>query len=137
MQGLQSASHATLSCRGRESVMVPDKESLRREFTSASLGQTAYRTWAQQARRERRFNIARLFEALGASKQARAEQAFRQLGEAGSTAGNVERALAGLEPEALATGPITGTNPLARDMLLRAQRAISEKRDLRADEIGD
>src|SRR5438067_3315724 len=66
-------------------VMTIDEEELRRIFTSASLGQTAYRTWAQQARRERRFNIARLLDALGASKQARAEHAFRQLGEAGLT----------------------------------------------------
>jgi rubrerythrin len=117
--------------------MTSDQAELRRVFTSASLGHTAYRSWAQQARHERRFNIARLFEALGAAKLARAEQAFRALDEAGETAGNVERALAGLEPEATATGPITGTNPLARDMLLRAQRAIGENRDLRADELGD
>jgi rubrerythrin len=117
--------------------MTSDQAELRRVFTSASLGHTAYRSWAQQARHERRFNIARLFEALGAAKLARAEQAFRALDEAGETAGNVERALAGLEPEATATGPITGTNPLARDMLLRAQRAIGENRDMRADELGD
>jgi rubrerythrin len=117
--------------------MTTDQAELRRVFTSASLGHTAYRTWAQQARHDRRINIARLFEALGASKLARAEHAFRQLGETGLTAGNVERALAGLEPEAIATGPITGTNPLARDMLQRAQLALSENRDLRADEIGD
>ncbi|HJZ48066.1 MAG TPA: DinB family protein [Roseiflexaceae bacterium] len=117
--------------------MTSDQAELRRVFTSASLGHTAYRSWAQQARHDRRFNIARLFEALGASKLARAEHAFRQLDETGLTAGNVDRALAGLEPEAIATGPITGTNPLARDMLLRAQRAIAENRDLRADEIGD
>lgn len=117
--------------------MAIDTEELRCIFTSASLGQTAYRTWAQRARRERRFNIARLFEALGASKQARAEHAFRQLGEVGTTASNVERALAGLEPVAIATGPVTGTTPVARDLLRRAQIAISENRDLRADEIGD
>jgi rubrerythrin len=117
--------------------MTIDDEALRRIFTSASLGQTAYRTWALQARHERRFNIARLFEALGAAKQARAEDAFRQLGEAGSTARNVERALAGLEPEAIATGPVTATTPLARDLLTRAQNATNENRDLRADEIGD
>jgi rubrerythrin len=117
--------------------MTTDDESLRRVFTSASLGQTAYRTWAQQARRERRFNVARLFEALSASKQARAEQAFRNLGEAGSTVKNVERALAGLEPEAIATGAVTGTTELARDLLSRALNAASENRDLRADEIGD
>jgi rubrerythrin len=117
--------------------MTTDQAELRRVFTSASLGHTAYRTWARQARHDRRINIARLFEALGASKLARAEHAFRQLGETGSTAGNVDRALAGLEPEAIGTGPITGTNPLARDLLLRAQRAMSENRDLRADEIGD
>jgi rubrerythrin len=106
-------------------------------YTSASLGHTAYRAWAQQARHERRFNIARLFDALAAAKLARAEHVFRKLGEDGSTEGNVDRALAGLEPEAIATGPITGTNPLARDMLQRAQRALRESRDLRADEIGD
>src|SRR5581483_600881 len=110
---------------------------LRRIFTSASLGHTAYRAWAQQARHERRFNIARLFDALSAAKLARAEDVFRRLGEDGSTAKNVDRALAGLEPEAIATGPVTGTNPLARDMLQRAQRALRENRDLRADEIGD
>jgi rubrerythrin len=117
--------------------MTSDQADPRRVFTSASLGHTAYRSWAQQARHDRRFNIARLFEALGASKLARAEHAFRELDETGATAGNVDRALAGLEPEAIATGPITGTNPLARDMLLRAQRAISENRDLRADELAD
>src|SRR5215212_1792580 len=122
---------------GDQTTMTSDQAELRRVFTSASLGHTAYRAWAQVARHERRFNIARLFEALAASKLARAEHAFRSLGEDGSTAGNVERALAGLEPEAIATGPITGTNPLARDMLQRAQRAVKENRDLRADEIGD
>jgi rubrerythrin len=117
--------------------MTTDQAELRRVFTSGSLGHTAYRTWAQQARHDRRLNVARLFEALGAAKLARAEHAFRQLDETGSTAGNLERALAGLEPEAIATGAVTGTNPLARDLLLRAQRALSENRDLRADEIGD
>ncbi|MFL5806059.1 MAG: DinB family protein [Roseiflexaceae bacterium] len=117
--------------------MTTDEEELRRIFTSASLGQTAYRTWAQQARHERRFNIARLFEALSAAKQSRAEHAFRNLGEVGSTDRNVERALAGLEPEAIATGPVTATTPLARDLLTRALSALQENRDLRADEIGD
>ena len=51
--------------------MTSDQADLRRVFTSASLGHTAYRTWAQQARHDRRFNIARLFEALGAAKLAR------------------------------------------------------------------
>jgi rubrerythrin len=117
--------------------MTSDQAELRRIFTSASLGHTAYRAWAQQARHERRFNIARLFDALSAAKLARAEHVFRKLGEDGPTAKNVDRALAGLEPEAIATGPVTGTNPLARDMLQRAQRAVKENRDLRADEIGD
>jgi rubrerythrin len=117
--------------------MTSDQAELRRVFTSASLGHTAYRAWAQQARHERRFNIARLFDALSAAKLARAEDVFRKLGEDGSTAKNVDRALAGLEPEAIATGPVTGTTPLARDMLRRAQRALKENRDLRADEIGD
>jgi rubrerythrin len=117
--------------------MTTDDEQLRREFTSASLGQTAYRTWALQARRERRFNVARLFEALSAAKQARAEHAFRRLGEVGLTVRNVERALAGLEPEAIAIGAVTGTTQLARDLLSRALNAASENRDLRADEIGD
>lgn len=117
--------------------MMNDEGELRRIFTSASLGQTAYRTWAQQARRERRFNIARLLEALYAAKQARAERAFRELGEVGATARNVERALIGLEPASIATGPITGRTSLAREMLMRAQNAINENRDLRADELVD
>jgi rubrerythrin len=117
--------------------MTVDRAELRRIFTSASLGHTAYRAWSQQARHERRFNIARLFDALSAAKLARAENAFRQLGEAESAARSVERALAGLEPEAIATGPITGTNPLARDLLQRALHAIRESRDLRADELSD
>ncbi len=117
--------------------MTIDEGELRRIFTSASLGQTAYRTWAHQARRERRFNIARLLEALYTAKQAKAERAFRDLGEVGMTARNVDRALSGLEPAAIATGPVTGTTSLARELLMRAQNAISENRDLRADELGD
>jgi rubrerythrin len=117
--------------------MTSDTEELRRLFTSYSLGQTAYHTWALQARRERRFNIARLFEALSAAKQSRAEQAFRNLNEVGSTPSNVERALAGLEPEAIATGPVTATTQLSRVLLTRALTALGENRDLRADEIGD
>jgi rubrerythrin len=117
--------------------MRVDESEERRIFTSASLGHTAYRTWSQRARYERRFNIARLFDALAAAKLARAEKAFRQLGEASSTARSVEQALAGLEPEAIATGPVTGTSPTGRDMLQRALRAVRENRDLRADELGD
>jgi rubrerythrin len=112
-------------------------EELRRNFVHGSLGLIAYRAWATQARRERRFNVARLFEALAAARTARAEHAFRDLGEVGATALNVDRALAGLEPEAVETGRVTGTTTLSRDLLTRAQRAISEGRDLRADEIGD
>lgn len=117
--------------------MITDAAELQRVFTSASLGLTAYRSWAQQARHERRINIARLFDALSAAKLARAEASFRQMGETGTSARNVERALGGLEPEAIATGPVTGTNPIARNLLMRAQHALAEQRDLRADEIGD
>lgn len=117
--------------------MTTSAAELQRISTSASLGLTAYRSWAQQARRERRINIARLFDALSAAKMARAESAFRQLGETGTTSRNVERALSGLEPEALATGPVTGTSPLARELLDRARVALAENRDLRANEIGD
>jgi rubrerythrin len=117
--------------------MTINEADLQRIVTSSSLSYTAYRTWAQQARRERRFNVARLFEALSAVKIVRADQSFRNLGEVGTTTRNVDRALSGLEPEAIATGPITGTNPLARDMLQRAQNALKQNRDLRVDEIGD
>ncbi|HEU4324946.1 MAG TPA: DinB family protein [Roseiflexaceae bacterium] len=117
--------------------MTADAEELRRIFTSASLGQTAYRIWANRARRERRFNIARILDALAASKAVRAECAFIDLGEVGTAVWNVQRALQGLEPEAIATGPVTGTHPLARDLLQRAIQALSENRDLRAEELGD
>lgn len=117
--------------------MTMDEAALKRIFTSASLGQTAYRSWAQQARRERRFNIARLFDALSTVKMVRAEDSFRKLGEMGMTNRNVDRALGGLEPESIATGPVTATSPLVRDLLMRAQHALNENRDLRANEIGD
>ena len=117
--------------------MTADAEELRRIFTSASLGQTAYRIWANRARRERRFNIARILDALSTSKAVRAEKAFVELGEVGTTARNAERALVGLEPEAIATGPVTGTHRLARDLLQRAIGALAENRDLRAEELGD
>jgi rubrerythrin len=117
--------------------MTTDPAELQRIVTSTSLGLTAYRSWAQQARRERRFNIARLFDALSAVKMVRAEVAFRQLGEMGTTGRNVDRALSGLEPEAIGTGPVTGTSPIARSLLSRAKQALEQDRDLRADEIGD
>jgi rubrerythrin len=112
-------------------------EELRLQFVRGSLGLVAYRAWAVQARRERRFNVARLFEALAAARTARAEHAFRGLGEVGQTQQNVERALAGLEPDAFETGRITGRTPQSRELLSRAQKAIAEGRDLRADELGD
>jgi rubrerythrin len=117
--------------------MTTNVEELRRNFVRSSLGQIAYRSWAVQARHERRFNVARLFEALAAARTARAEHAFRDLGEVGTTALNVDRALEGLEPEAVEAGRITGTTPISREMLGRAQRAIAEGRDVRADELGD
>lgn len=117
--------------------MSDDIAQLRCIFTSASLGQAAYRAWADRARHERRFNIARLLEALAASKQAKADYAFAQLGEIADTASNIDRALRGLEPESIATGPVTGTTSITRKTLMRAQRALAEDRDLRADELGD
>jgi rubrerythrin len=117
--------------------MITNVEELRCNFIRGSMGQIAYHSWAAQARRERRFNVARLFEALAAARMARAEHAFRNLGEVGLTVQNVDRALAGLEPEAVETGRVTGTMPFSRELLTRAQLAISEGRDLRADELGD
>lgn len=117
--------------------MTTNVEELRCNFMRGSMGQIAYRAWAAQARRERRFNVARLFEALAAARMARAEHALRDLGEVGPTSQNVDRALAGLEPEAAEAGPITGTTPISRELLSRAQLAISEGRDLRAEELGN
>jgi rubrerythrin len=115
---------------------VEESES-RRLLCSASLGYTAYHVWAAQARRERRYNIARLLEASSYVKRIRAERAFRALGEVGKTAANIERALAGLEPETVATGPVTGTSALSRELMGRAARALAEGRDLTAAELGD
>jgi rubrerythrin len=109
----------------------------KRLLCSMSLGYTAYHVWALQARRERRYNIARIFEASSNVKRVRAELAFQSMGEVGSTGENASRALDGLEPHTVATGPITGTSPLSRDLLSRASRALAEGRDLNAEEIGD
>lgn len=117
--------------------MTTDESELRRVLCSASLGYTAYHSWAVQARRERRYNIARLLEASSNVKRVRAERAFRDLGEIGSTAANIARALAGLEPEAVATGPVTGTSAISRELMGRAARALAENRDLTANELGD
>lgn len=112
-------------------------DELQRNFIRGSLAQTAYHAWAAQARRERRFNIARLFEAMAAARTARAERAFRQMNEVGTTTQNVLRALNSLEPEATVTGPITGTSALTRELVTRALNALHEVRDLRANELGD
>jgi rubrerythrin len=117
--------------------MTPDETEHRRLLCSTSLGYTAYHVWASQARRERRYNIARLLEASSSVKRIRAERAFRALGEVGRTPENIERALAGLEPETIATGPVTGTTTLSRDLMSRAARALAEGRDLTAAELGD
>lgn len=116
---------------------MSDQYELRRLLCSTSLGYTAYHVWAQQARKERRYNIARLLEASSNVKRVRAEQALRALGEVGNTASNIERALAGLEPETVATGPVTGTSQISRELMGRAAQALAENRDLRADELGD
>lgn len=117
--------------------MSLDEHEYRRLLCSMSLGYTAYHVWATQARRERRYNIARLLEASSNVKRIRAERAFRALGEVGKTAANIERALAGLEPESVATGPVTGTGTLSRELMSRAANALGEARDLTADELGD
>ena len=117
--------------------MTLTSDELQRNFVRGSLAQTAYHAWAAQAKRERRFNIARLFEAMAAARTARAEYAFRQMNEVGSTLQNVLRALNSLEPEALVTGPITGTSPLTRELITRALNALNDGRDLRANELGD
>ena len=44
--------------------MTVDEHEYRRLLCSMSLGYTAYHVWAVQARRERRYNIARLLEVL-------------------------------------------------------------------------
>jgi rubrerythrin len=117
--------------------MTTEEFENRRLLCSMSLGYTAYHVWAIQARRERRYNIARLFEASSNVKRVRAERAFQGLGEVGSSAENINRALEGLEPNTIATGPVTGTSVLSRDLMSRAAHALAEGRDLNAEEIGD
>lgn len=117
--------------------MTLDEHEQRRLLCSMSLGYTAYHVWALQARRERKFNIARLLAAASSVKRIRAELAFRALGEVSNTRNNIERALAGLEPESVATGPVTGTGAISRELLGRAAHALAEGRDLLASELGD
>ncbi|MFN9109501.1 MAG: rubredoxin-type Fe(Cys)4 protein, partial [Bacteroidota bacterium] len=115
---------------------MSDQE-LRQLFTSASMGHVAYHAWATQARRERRFNIARLFDALCEARGARAMRAFVNTNGVGSTLENVQSALNGNEPEALAMQRITGTSERSRELLGRAATALAQHRDLYADELGD
>ncbi len=117
--------------------MTTATDDLQRLFTCSSMGSFAYHAYAVRARHERRFNIARLFEALSAARAARADVAFRKSGAVNTTLQNVERALAGIEPEATVAGRITGTSEMSRTLLGRASTAMREDRDLRAAELGD
>jgi rubrerythrin len=117
--------------------MTDSDHEARQMFALASMGHVAYHVWAEQARRERRFNIARLFDALSAARLARAGNAFRRLSWVCSTAENVTAAFAGAIIGDISADRITGVTPFARDLLARAQRAIGEGRDLRAGELGD
>ena len=60
--------------------MTVDEHEYRRLLCSMSLGYTAYHVWAVQARRERRYNIARLLEADAKDVATHAAQvaAFRE-----------------------------------------------------------
>lgn len=109
----------------------------RQMFALASMGHVAYHLWAEQARQERRFNLARLFDALSAARLARAGHAFRRLGWVRSTAENVASAFSGAVIGDIRADRITGVTPFARELLARAQRAIGEGRDLHAGELGD
>ena len=117
--------------------MSMSEQELRQLFTSASMGHLAYRAWANQARRERRFNIARLFDALCEARGARAMRAFVRTGGVGSTLDNIQSALNGNEPEAVVMQRITGTSERSRELLGRAATALAQHRDLYANEIGD
>ncbi len=117
--------------------MNTSEQELHQLFTSASMGQVAYRTWANQARKERRFNIARLFDALCAARGARAERAFAATRGVGTTAHNVDCALNGIIPIQVEMERITGTSDRSRDLLGRAAHAIAERRDMNATELGD
>ncbi|RRR73422.1 MAG: rubredoxin-type Fe(Cys)4 protein [Candidatus Viridilinea halotolerans] len=117
--------------------MSLDEHEYRRLLCSMSLGYTAYHVWSLQARRERKFNIARLLAAASSVKRIRAELSFRALGEVSNSQENIARALAGLEPESIATGPVTGTGAISRELLSRAARALTENRDLLATELDD
>ena len=116
--------------------MNKTEQDLLQIFTSASMGQVAYRAWAAQARRERRFNIARLFDALCEARGVRAMRAFMQTYGIGTTADNVNHALNGDEPKAVEMQRITGTSERSRDLLGRAAKAMSLGRDLLASELG-
>lgn len=117
--------------------MNRSEQELLQLFTSASMGQVAYQAWATQARRERRFNIARLFDALAAARGVRAMRAFVRTYGVGSTAENVDHALNGDEPKSVEMQRITGTSERSREFLGRAANAMSLGRDLLACEIGD
>lgn len=129
--------HGVRNNNGKVSERGMDENELRRQLCAFSLGYTAYHVWAQQARRERKYNIARLLEASSTVKRIRAERSLRSIGEVGLTVENIQRALAGLEPETVATGPITGTSVLSRELMGRAVRALAESRDLNSNELGD
>lgn len=114
-----------------------DNTTLQRSLCDLSLGFTAYHSWAIQARHERLYNIARLLEAASHVKRIRAEHAFHESNLVASCAENIQQALNGLTPLRVMTGKVTKINSLLYTLLERASHALSEKRDLRFDELGD
>ncbi len=64
-------------------------------------------------------------------------RAFLAVEGVGATGTNVDRALNGDEPQAVAMQRITGTSERSRELLGRAAQAIAQGRDLLASELGD
>ncbi len=70
-------------------------QNLRAALAGESQAHIKYAAFAEQARRDGKPNIARLFEAISYAEQVHATTHLRTLGEVGDTAKNVEGALGG------------------------------------------
>jgi len=70
-------------------------QNLRAALAGESQAHIKYAAFAEQARRDGKPNVARLFEAISYAEQVHATTHLRTLGEVGDTARNVEAALGG------------------------------------------
>ena len=85
----------TAGAAGKKPMAQMTQQSLAAAFAGESQAHIKYAAFAERARREGKANVARLFEAASFAEQVHARSHLRVLGVEGSTAQNLDTAIAG------------------------------------------